>query len=168
MDTKALSFEEVVTVKRIVCVSALLASISLAGLGASTAYGAAPNGWGSDVNAAFEQARNANKPLVVLVAATGCPACEQQEREIAKPFVSRALGRAIKVRAEAGANPKLMQRYAVQGTPTILAFSPDTGYSEPIFNYTGVLSSSEFRTLGQNINPSNPGQNANSSVPSRR
>ena len=88
---------------------------------------------------------------MVLIASQSCDHCAQIESNLSHPAAQRALGKAVKVRAEASENPDLVARFASRGTPTIVVFAPDTGYSTPIFAHTGVLAVNDIRNLGRSL-----------------
>lgn len=151
MKAEGYRFEEVVTIRRIIAVSAFLMTFALAALGISTAHGATPASWGSDLNAGIRDAKQHGQPLLVLIASEGCPHCAAQELELKKASVSKALRNVVKVRAEASDNAKFAARHAAEGTPTMVLFSPDTGYIEPVYTNTGVMSSSQLVRLGKSL-----------------
>lgn len=144
-------FEDIVTVKRIVAVASMLMIMSLVALGASTAQGASIRGWGSSYEAAVSQSNSLKKPLVVLIAKEGCPACAQMEAELSRSSSSRALMNAIKVRVESSENPELTARYAAGGTPTTVVFAPGN-YNSPVYTYTGAMDSDTIRQVGNGLN----------------
>ena len=145
-------FQDVVTVKRIITVSAFLIAFALTALGVSTAQGQTMRGWNSSFSAAQAIAKEANRPLLLVIVKEGCPACANHKDELTKPSSVRALRNAVKVEAEASYNPDLVSQFAAGGTPTTLLFSPDTGFSSPVFSYTGAMSAGDIRSLGQSIN----------------
>jgi hypothetical protein len=147
------TFEEVVDTKKIVMAGAFLMAAALCGLAVSTSHGATIAGWGSDPKTAIQQAKSSSKPLIMVIAAEGCPACEAFAKEAVKPSAVSALSGAVRVRAEASDHPELVQQYAAAGTPTIVVFSPEIGYSTPLCTYTGVLTASELQKLGRTIEP---------------
>jgi len=107
------------------------------------------SGWGSSYAGGVSRARSLSKPLLVVIARKGCPACEALERNLARN--AGALKSAVRVRVEADHNPALTSRYASAGTPTILVFTRENGYSQPIYSYTGVMGSSDLRRLGRSL-----------------
>jgi thioredoxin-related protein len=143
-------FAKVVTPKKIVVVAAMLMALALTGLGLTTAHGA-PAGWSSDVSNAMQKARGLERPLVILISNQGCDHCATIESNLSHPTAQKALNGAIKVRAEASDNPDLVARYASRGTPTLVVFTPDTGFSAPVFTHTGVLGIPELRNLGRSL-----------------
>lgn len=107
------------------------------------------SGWSSSYSGGVSRARSASKPLLVVIAKHGCPACEELESNLAR--TNSALKSAVRVRVEADANPSLTARYAAAGTPTILVFTESNGYSSPVYTYTGVMGSGEIRQLGRSL-----------------
>jgi len=143
-------FEQVVTVKRIIFTTALLLVCALVALGAATAH-AAPASWHSDFEQARHQAQRLHKPLLVMIARTGCHACAEMEQNLANQAARRALSNAVKVRLESSEYPTMTARYAAGGTPTTLVYSPGN-YQSPVYTYTGVMSRDTILQLGQSIN----------------
>lgn len=144
-------FHQVVTVKRIITVSAFLIAFALTALGVSTAQGQTLRGFNTSFAAAQAIAKEANRPLLLVVVKEGCPACSAHKDELSKPSAVRALRNAVKVEAEATYNPDLVSRFAPSGTPTTILFSPDTGFASPVFSHTGAMSSADLKNLGRSI-----------------
>lgn len=138
-------FDEVVTVRRIVSTAALLLVFTLTALGVSTAQGASLSGWHSSFESARNEAQRSGKPLFLLIAKAGCPACAQMEGELARN--GRALRGAVKARVESDYNPQLTARFASGGTPTTVIFKGGN-YHNPVYTYTGVMDSSTIRQVG--------------------
>lgn len=145
-------FEQIVTVKRIVTVAALLMALSLAALGVSTAQGAPIPGWGNNLQSGISQSEATGRPLLVMIAREGCHACAAMEENLLQPGANKALSGAIRVRVEADRNPALTSKYAAGGTPTTLVFTPEAGFSSPVYSYTGTMDVGTIRHLGQSIN----------------
>lgn len=116
---------------------------------AAPVHSFALSGWGSSYTSGKSRARSASKPLVVVIAKEGCPACAELEANLARN--GKALKSAVRVRVEADRNPGIASAYAAAGTPTLLVFSADNGYAAPIYSYTGVMGSSELRQLGRSL-----------------
>jgi hypothetical protein len=151
-DDQGFAFHEVITLKRIVAISAALIAFALVALGVSTAEGATLRGWNTSFAAGQAIASETGRPLLVIIVHEGCPACADYESELSKPSSIRALRNAVKVQAESSYNPELVSRYASRGTPTTVLFSADTGFSNPVFVQTGVLDSGDIKSLGRSIN----------------
>ncbi|MGI8908200.1 MAG: thioredoxin family protein [Candidatus Sumerlaeaceae bacterium] len=145
-------FEDVVTVKRIVTVATVLMAFSLFALGVSTAQGAPIPGWGSNLQSGISQAQASGKPLIVVIARDGCNACEAMEANLLQPAAGKALSGAVRVRVDADSNPALTTKFAAGGTPTTIVFSPESGFSSPVYTYTGTMDMGTIRQLGQSIN----------------
>lgn len=107
------------------------------------------SGWSSSYSSGVSRAKSSSKPLLVVVAQDGCPACAALESNLVRS--SGALKSAVRVRVAADRNPALASRFAGAGTPTILVFSSQNGYSAPVYSYTGVMSSGELRQLGRSL-----------------
>lgn len=144
------SFEEVVTVRKIVAVAGMLMMLSLVALGASTAQGAGLRGWNSSLEAGISQSKSQGKPLMVVIAREGCSACAQMESELAKSTSARALNDVVKVRIEASQDPETTSRFAAGGTPTTVIFSTGN-YTSPVYSYTGAMDGSTIRQLGTSL-----------------
>lgn len=143
-------FDEIVTPKRILATAAMLMMIALTALGVSSASASISGNWYSSFESAARQAQRSGKPMFVVIARTGCGACEQMEHNLSSTASRRALSSAIKVRVESANNPSLTARYAAGGTPTTLVFAPGN-YRAPVYQYTGVMDSSTIRQVGRSI-----------------
>lgn len=143
-------FEQIVTVKRIVCTTVALLMFSLMALGLSTAHGSGTSSWNHNFEPARDQAQRLNKPLLVMIARTGCHACEEMEQNLANSTARRALSGAVKVRLESAEYPQMTRRYAAGGTPTTLVFAPGR-YNAPVYSYTGVMDRGTIVQLGRSI-----------------
>lgn len=131
------------------CRTLTLASLMTVLMALAPAEGRALSGWSSSYASGVSRARTSSKPLLVVIAREGCPACKALERNLARN--AAALKNAVRVRVEADRNPSLTSRYASAGTPTILVFTRENGYSSPIYSYTGVMGSSDLRRLGRSL-----------------
>jgi len=147
---EGLKFDEVVTVRRIITVSAFLMAFALAALGLSTAQGASLSGWYNSLDTAARQSARTGRPLMAVIARTGCPACASMEQNLAHPQVAKALRGAVKVRLESSQYPAMTSKYASGGTPTTLIFSAGNT-SQPVYSYTGVMSDATLKQLGQSL-----------------
>jgi hypothetical protein len=142
-------FEKVVTVKRIMVTSVMLLMFTLMALGLSTAHGAVA-GWGSSFESAVRQSERTGKPIFLLIAKSGCSACAEMEAYLSQNTSRRALRNAIKVRVESAYNPNLTARFASGGTPTTVIFAPGN-YSNPVYQYTGVMNPNTIRQVGRSL-----------------
>ena len=147
---EGIMFEQIVTVKRIVCTTVALLMFSLMALGLSTAHGSGTSSWNHNFEPARDQAQRLNKPLLVMIARTGCHACEEMEQNLANSTARRALSGAVKVRLESAEYPQMTRRYAAGGTPTTLVFAPGR-YNAPVYSYTGVMDRGTIVQLGRSI-----------------
>jgi len=146
-------FEQVVTVKRIIVTSVMLMMVALMALGYSTAHGAV-SGWGSSFESAVRQSERTGKPIFLLIAKNGCPACADMERNLSMNSSRRALRGAIKVRVESAYNPNLTARYAGGGTPTTVIFAAGN-YNSPVYQYTGVMDPGTISQVGRSLDSMN-------------
>jgi len=147
---EGIMFEQVVTVKRILITSAMLLIFTLLALGVSTVEAAVPGSWTSSFESGVKQSQRTGKPLMVMIARTGCHACAEMEQNLTHSGSRRALSGAIKVRAESSEYPSLTSQFAGGGTPTTLIFAPGN-YSSPVYTYTGVMDVNTIRQLGRSI-----------------
>ncbi len=83
--------------------------------------------WRSNWAEALEEAKKANRPLVLEFYMEGCPHCGQLHREThADPAVIKTLNEGfIPVRLEGRSHMDLVQKMGVRGAPTTLLFSPE-------------------------------------------
>jgi hypothetical protein len=144
-------FEQVVTVKRILMTSAVLLVFALMALGVSTAQAAPSGSWYSSFEAARSQSQRQNKPLFVMIARQGCPACAEMQQNLGYSSSRQALSNAVKVRLESSANPRMTARYAGGGTPTTVIFAPGN-YQSPIYTYTGAMDPGTISQVGRSLN----------------
>ncbi len=147
-------FEQVVTIKRIMVTSVMLLMFTLMALGLSTAHGSVAGSWGSSFESAVRQSERSGKPIFLLIAKNGCPACAEMESNLASNSSRRALRGAIKVRVESAYNPNLTARFASAGTPTTVIFAPGN-YSSPVYQYTGVMDPGTISQVGRSLESMN-------------
>lgn len=83
--------------------------------------------WRDSWQAAREEAKSANRPLVLEFYMEGCPHCQRLHMEThADQEVAKALNtRFIPVRLEGRNHMELVRQFNVSGAPTTLIFSPD-------------------------------------------
>ena len=143
-------FEQVVTVKRIVMTTVALLVFSLMALGLSTAHGAGTSSWYSNLDSARQQAQRQNKPLLVMIARTGCHACEEMEEHLSHPSARRAWANAVKVRLESSQYPDMTARFAAGGTPTTVIYAPGN-FTTPVYTYTGVMDRGTIMQVGRSL-----------------
>ena len=147
-------FEQVVTVRRILVTATALIIFAMMALGASTAHGSVSGSWYSSFESGAQHSKRTGKPLLVMIARTGCHACAEMEQNLAASSSRRALSGAIKVRVESSNNPELTSRFAAGGTPTTVIFAPGN-YQSPIYQYTGVMDTNTIRQVGRSLDSMN-------------
>ncbi len=87
--------------------------------------------WRTDVDAAFAEAKAANKPLLIDVTADWCPPCKVMKREVfSKERVKAAIEAGfmplrLDVTERNAHNAKLSERFAVEFLPTYLIIAAD-------------------------------------------
>lgn len=112
----------------------------------------------------MSKAQRENKPLVALFAREGCDDCAVMERTLQQSGAVSALSRAVKVRVEFGAQPEIAAQYGVSATPTLLVFTPDTGYSTYVAREDGAASLSTIVALGRVIGASSASTSSKSTT----
>ena len=83
--------------------------------------------WRGNWEEAQEEAKKANRPLLLELYLEGCSHCARLDRETHQdPVVAAALNeRFIPVRIEGRSHMDLVQKLEVRGAPTTLIFSPE-------------------------------------------
>jgi thioredoxin-related protein len=83
--------------------------------------------WRGNWEEALEEAKKANRPLLLELYLEGCSHCARLDRETHQdPVVAEALNsRFIPVRLEGRSRMDLVQKLEVRGAPTTLVFSPE-------------------------------------------
>jgi uncharacterized protein YyaL (SSP411 family) len=83
--------------------------------------------WRDSWNAALEEAKQANKPLVLEFYMEGCPHCQRLHREThSDQAVAAALNtRFIPVRLEGRNHMDIVKKFNVTGAPTTIILSAD-------------------------------------------
>jgi hypothetical protein len=83
--------------------------------------------WRGNWEEALEEAKKANRPLLLELYLEGCSHCARLDRETHQdPAVAAALNeRFIPVRIEGRSHMELVQKLEVRGAPTTLIFSPE-------------------------------------------
>jgi thioredoxin-related protein len=99
--------------------------------------------WRTDWPAALEEAKAAQRPLVLELYLETCPHCQQLAREThSDAAVAAALnGRFIPVRLEGRQHLDLVQKLEVRGAPTTLIFSSE---GQELQRVTGFLPPEEY------------------------
>ncbi len=112
---------------------------------------AAAQGWYSSWGAGVSASKSSGRPLIVIFEQEGCPECEKMNGAMAGGRVRQALRNAIKVRLEYNDNRPLGSRFGINATPTLLLFSPDTGFGDFLFREEGAMSSGALVALGRQV-----------------
>lgn len=82
---------------------------------------ALPAGWGEDFEAASNEAKAANRPLLIEFHSEGCAPCLLMERQVLPDArVQSAVRAFVPVRVDAFRRVDLMQRFGVAGTPAFV------------------------------------------------
>ena len=112
--------------------------------------------WHEDLETARAEAELLGLPMVIHLAAEWCEPCQQMEREVLNdPMLIGLFGHQIVgVKLDAGADPKLLERFSVQSFPTDVLVAADgaviarmAGYREPREYLEQVERLSESRRL---------------------
>jgi thiol-disulfide isomerase/thioredoxin len=86
---------------------------------------AAPPGWLSDYRKALELSRKHGKPIIADFSTDWCPNCRKLESATFKdPSVSERLDQFIKVYIDGDKHPEMVERFGIEGFPTLVALSP--------------------------------------------
>lgn len=112
----------------------------------------AAGNWFSDWTKATGAAKQDGKALVAVFSSAGCPECAKMESAMSDRKAQSALGKAVKVRLEFSEHRDLASRFGVTATPTLLVFSPDTGFSSYVYREDGVMRVGEIVALGRTMN----------------
>ena len=99
--------------------------------------------WRRDWETALEEAKKADRPLLLELYLEGCPHCRRLDTEThADAAVAVALNeRFIPVRLEGRGHMDLVKKLAVTGAPTTLIFSAD---GKELRRFAGFLPPSEY------------------------
>lgn len=106
------------------------------------------SGW-TNYSSAVEESRRTGKPILLDFTAEWCPPCRAMKRQV---FDDPGYGRRVQLavipvsvldrQREEGRNSdeveSLMQRYRIDGFPTLVVFSPVTGLSEVTSGFGGA------------------------------
>lgn len=95
--------------------------------------------WRTDLPAAREEARQAQKPLFIEFSAGWCPPCQEMARTTwSDKSVAEALRKMVPVQIDCDSHPDLVHEYAIGPIPAYLVVAPDgkvlqstTGYRTP-------------------------------------
>ena len=107
-----------------VLASLMVFSVLAAGLNAAPPAGIA---WQKDVQTAVRESARQRKPMLVLVDARWCGACQRMlNQTFPNPAVAaRISDQFIPVRVDADEQPRLLQSLKVDAMPTLLVISPE-------------------------------------------
>jgi len=99
--------------------------------------------WRGNWEEAQEEAKQANRPLLLELYLEGCSHCARLDRETHQdPAVAAALNESfIPVRLEGRSRMDLVQKLQVRGAPTTLIFSPE---GKELRRFAGFLAPSEY------------------------
>ena len=111
----------------------LLVSAAFAGI---TMVASAEDGWMTDIDAALVKAKEAKKSVMVeFTGSDWCPPCIMMGKEVfsKKEFVDKASKKFILVKIDIpnkdpelkAKNSKVLEKYKVQGVPTVILFNPE-------------------------------------------
>ena len=108
-------------------------------------------GWYGSWGGAVEHPSARGMPLIAVFEQEGCPDCARMNSALRSGRVQGALRNAIKVRVEYGSARSIAERYNIRATPTLLLFSPDSGFGDCLFREEGSMSVSELMRLGKSV-----------------
>jgi len=108
-------------------------------------------GWYGSWGGAVEASKRTGMPLIAVFEQEGCPDCARMNSALRSGRVQGALRNAIKVRVEYGSARSIAERYNIRATPTLLLFSPDSGFGDCLFREEGSMSVSELMRLGKSV-----------------
>lgn len=108
-------------------------------------------GWYSSWGAGVSAAKSSGKPMIVVFEQEGCPDCARMNSVMAGGRVRQALRNAVKVRLEYNDNRNIGSRFGINATPTLLLFSPDTGFGDFLFREEGAMSAGALVSLGRQV-----------------
>ena len=99
--------------------------------------------WRGDYEAAAEEAKKANRPLLLELYLEGCSHCARLDRETHQDeAVAAALNAGfIPVRLEGRGHMDLVQKLGVRGAPTTIIFSPE---GKELRRFAGFLAPPEY------------------------
>jgi uncharacterized protein YyaL (SSP411 family) len=100
--------------------------------------------WRTDLASAREEAKTANKPLLLEIYLDTCSHCARLHKETHQdPEVAAAVNEGfIPVRLEGRGNMDIVRQYGVTGAPTTLIFTPD---GQEKHRFMGFYTAAEFR-----------------------
>ena len=87
---------------------------------------AAPPGWMSDYRKALEVSRKHGKPIIADFSTDWCPNCRKLENHtFSDPAISDRLDQFVKVYIDGDRHPEMVERFGIEGFPTLVALSPE-------------------------------------------
>ena len=82
---------------------------------------AVDQGWQADLGSAQQRAQESGRRVVAFFAAPHCPPCIHMKADVLpQPAVQAALAQGEAVMIDTQANPSMIRKYAITGTPTLL------------------------------------------------
>lgn len=96
--------------------------------------------WYTDLNAAFQQAQNTNKPIFIDFFASWCSPCQQLDKNTFsnQQVKDKLSSKYVTVKIDVDKNPDLVSKYKIYGYPTMVFLNPDgteikriDGYVDP-------------------------------------
>lgn len=114
------------------------------------------DGWLTSWKTGEKTAKQKQAPLVVIFAHEGCPQCEKMDHALATRKVRTALRNAVKVYLEYTDNASLASRFDVRVTPTLLVFSPATGFDAYIYREEGAMAPRDITVLARTVDSMTP------------
>jgi len=95
-----------------------------------------PEGWGSSLQGALDEAKRTGAPVLLDVYAPWCHFCEQLHNEVYPTSQFRTAAQPfIKVSINSDEFPELMHHYRISGTPTILFLNQDGGVVDRVAGF---------------------------------
>ncbi len=131
--------------------AAVLVGLSLFFFLTPSGTGSPPEGWGSDPQVAFAEAKSTGKNVVMGFYLPGCPPCAAMEHDVlpSKP-VRKAVETSVPVLVNALAHPDWAERYQVESTPTYLVTDASGAV---LARHTGYQSVDEFVAFVHSVDP---------------
>lgn len=83
--------------------------------------------WYTDLNAAFQQAQNTNKPIFIDFFASWCSPCQQLDKNTFsnQQVKDKLSSKYVTVKIDVDKNPDLVSKYKIYGYPTMVFLNPD-------------------------------------------
>lgn len=105
--------------------------------------------WRGNWEEAQEEAKKANRPLLLELYLEGCPHCARLDRETFQDeaVAAAVIDRFIPVRIEGRSHMDLVQKLDVRGAPTSIIFSPD---GKELQRFPGFMPPAEYLQKIQN------------------